>query len=134
MGFGKSATYHKKAIFKFRKAKGVAKKATDKKPQFVEKKIGGDKNGGSRMVRVKRLANNYPTKDPKPAGTSKNFFSKHARKLRASLAPGALHQRGRVRREGARQRGRQVLPEGQGREDQEGRRHLRQQEGSLHRF
>merc|ERR1711890_44247 len=41
-------------------------------------------------VRVKRLANNYPTKDPKPAGTSKNFFSKHARKLRASLAPGAL--------------------------------------------
>merc|ERR1712080_482940 len=30
------------------------------------------------------------TKDPKPAGTSKNFFSKHARKLRASLAPGAL--------------------------------------------
>jgi len=88
--FGKSATYHKKAIFKFRKAKGVAKKAADKKPQFVEKKIGGDKNGGSRMVRVKRLANNYPTKDPKPAGTSKNFFSKHARKLRASLAPGAL--------------------------------------------
>jgi len=46
--FGKSATYHKKAIFKFRKAKGVVKKAADKKPQFVEKKIGGDKNGGTR--------------------------------------------------------------------------------------
>jgi large subunit ribosomal protein L6e len=88
--FGKSATYHKKAIFKFRKAKGVAKKAADKKPQFVEKKIGGDKNGGTRMVRTKRLTNNYPTKDAAPAGTSKNFFSKHARKLRASLAPGAV--------------------------------------------
>merc|ERR1712080_365511 len=50
------------------------------------------------------------------------------------IPPGHLYQRGRVRREGPRQRGRQVLPEGQGREDQEGRRHLRQQEGSLHRF
>ena len=31
-----------------------------------------------------------PTKDPAPKGTSKNFFSGHARKLRASLAPGAI--------------------------------------------
>merc|ERR1719412_617498 len=69
--FGKSATYHKKA-------------------KFVEKKIGGDKNGGTRMVRTKKLTNSYPTKDAAPAGTSKNFFSKHARKLRASLAPGAV--------------------------------------------
>merc|ERR1712128_356984 len=37
-----------------------------------------------------KLANDYPTKDPAPKGTSKNFFSKHARKLRASLAPGAI--------------------------------------------
>merc|ERR550519_1779826 len=42
------------------------------------------------MVRVKRLVNDYPTKDAAPKGTSKNFFSKHARKLRASLAPGAV--------------------------------------------
>merc|ERR1711908_68532 len=32
----------------------------------------------------------YPTQDPAPAGTSKNFFSKHARKVRASLTPGAI--------------------------------------------
>ena len=42
------------------------------------------------MVRVKKLANTVPTVDPLPAGTSKNFFSKHARKLRAALAPGAV--------------------------------------------
>merc|ERR1712072_854616 len=45
---------------------------------------------GTRMVRVKKLANDYPTQDPPAAGTSKNFFSKHARKLRASLSPGKI--------------------------------------------
>merc|ERR1712106_306496 len=60
------------------------------KPLFVEKKVGGAKNGETRMVRMGKLANDYPTKDPAPKGTSKNFFSKHARKLRASLAPGAI--------------------------------------------
>merc|ERR1712130_1092628 len=87
--FGKSATYRKKAIYKF--TKKVAKKAAPvKKPTFVEKKVGGAKNGETRMVRVKKLANDYPTQDPPAKGTSVNFFSKHARKLRASLAPGAI--------------------------------------------
>merc|ERR1719242_2430272 len=85
--FGKSATYHKKAIFKFTKKK-VAKKVAEKKSQFIEKKIGGDKNGGTRMVRVKKLVNDYPTVAKPPKGTSKNFFSDHKRKLRASLSPG----------------------------------------------
>merc|ERR1719500_1045227 len=87
--FGKSATYRKKAIYKF--TKKVAKKAAPaNKPLFVEKKVGGAKNGGTRMVRAKKLTNDYPTQDPPAVGTSKNFFSKHARKLRASLAPGAV--------------------------------------------
>merc|ERR1712008_438244 len=75
------------AIYKF--TKKVAKNAAPApKPLFVEKKVGGAKNGETRMVRVTKLANDYP--DPAPKGTSKNFFSKHARKLRASLAPGAI--------------------------------------------
>merc|ERR1712150_227789 len=61
--FGKSATYHKKAIYKFAK-KTAVKKAAAKSPVFVEKKIGGAKNGGTRMVRVKKLAADYPTQDP----------------------------------------------------------------------
>merc|ERR1739846_118666 len=70
---------------------GVAKKAAPaKKPIFVEKKVGGAKNGETRMVRVKKLANDYPTLDAAPKGTSVNFFSKHVRKVRASLAPGAI--------------------------------------------
>jgi len=87
--FGKSSTYHKKAVYKFLKKK-TAKKPETKTPQFVEKQIGGEKNGGTRMVRVKRLANDVPTVAAKVKGTSKNFFSKHARKLRAALAPGAV--------------------------------------------
>merc|ERR1712206_57354 len=84
-----SATYRKKAIYKF--TKKVAKKAAPaKKPIFVEKKVGGAKNGETRMVRVKKLANDYPTIDAAPKGTSKNFFAKHKRTVRASLAPGAV--------------------------------------------
>merc|ERR1712076_296502 len=55
-----------------------------------EKPIGGAKNGGTRMVRVKKAVNDYPTIDAAPKGTSKNFFAKHKRTVRASLAPGAV--------------------------------------------
>merc|ERR1711894_141820 len=52
--------YHKKAIYKF--TKKVNKKAAPKKTVvFVEKKVGGAKNGGTRMVRAKKLANDVPT-------------------------------------------------------------------------
>merc|ERR1711923_377552 len=55
-----------------------------------EKKIGGAKNGGTRMVRVKKLANDYPTADAPAKGTSVNFFSKHKRTVRDSLSAGTV--------------------------------------------
>merc|ERR1712226_1369710 len=70
--FGKSATYHKKAIYKF------------------VKKVARAKNGGTRMVRAKKLANDYPTVDAAPKGTSVNFFSKHKRTVRDSLTAGTV--------------------------------------------
>ena len=60
--FGKSKTYHKKAIHKFLKKK-TAKKASPKTPTFVEKKVPGAKNGDSRRVRTNKLPNDYPTLD-----------------------------------------------------------------------
>merc|ERR1719510_2925708 len=63
--FGKSKTYHKKPVK-------------------------GDKNGGKRMVRVKRLRNDVPTIEKAAKGTSKNFFSKHKRSLRSTLQPGTI--------------------------------------------
>merc|ERR1711951_174272 len=56
----------------------------------VEKQVGGAKNGGTRMVRAKKLANDVPTVDAAAPGTSKNFFANHVRKVRASLTPGAV--------------------------------------------
>merc|ERR1712218_646666 len=50
----------------------------------------GAKNGGTRMVRVKKLANDYPTVDAAPKGTSVNFFSKHKRTVRDSLTAGTV--------------------------------------------
>merc|ERR1712203_521372 len=83
------ATYRKKAIYKF--VKKVAKKpAVAKKQIFAEKKVGGAKNGGTRMVRVAKLANDYPTVDAAPKGTSVNFFSKHKRTVRDSLSAGTV--------------------------------------------
>merc|ERR1712227_1156219 len=73
--FGRSKMYHKKAVYKFLKKK-TAKKAAPKKPAFVEKKIGGAKNGGTRMVPTKKAINDYPTIDAAPKGTSKNFVLK----------------------------------------------------------
>merc|ERR1712058_39504 len=87
--FGKSATYRKKAIYKFTK-KTAKKTEVAKTPIFKEKPIGGAKNGGTRMVRVKKLANDYPTQEKPAAGTSKRYFSGHARKLRSTLAPGVI--------------------------------------------
>merc|ERR1711962_120179 len=87
--FGRGSMYHKKAIYKFTK-KVNKKTVAPKTPIFVEKKVGGAKNGGSRMVRVKKLVNDVPTVDPAKKGTSKNFFSTHARKIRASLSAGTV--------------------------------------------
>merc|ERR1712168_613393 len=57
---------------------------------FVEKQVGGAKNGGTRMVRAKKLANDVPTVDAAAPGTSKNFFANHVRKVRASLTAGTV--------------------------------------------
>merc|ERR1712059_185360 len=49
--FGRSATYSKKAIYKFTK-KVNKRAAAAVKPVFVEKKVGGAKNGGTRKLRA----------------------------------------------------------------------------------
>lgn len=60
--FSRARTYHKKALWKF-VGKKTPPKPKDKKPLFVEKPIGGEKNGGKRLVLIKKRRNYYPTAD-----------------------------------------------------------------------
>merc|ERR1711974_404383 len=87
--YSRSQMYHKKAIYKFAKNK-TPKAAAEKKPVFVEKKVGGAKNGGTRKVATNKPKFDYPTTVVNVVKTSKNLFSKHKRSLRPSLGVGTI--------------------------------------------
>ncbi|XP_053655346.1 large ribosomal subunit protein eL6 [Cherax quadricarinatus] len=67
---------------------GKRKKVGEKQKIFIEKPIGGEKNGGTRMVRVKKLPAYYATQlNPKRRTKhTKNRF----RPLRSSITPGTV--------------------------------------------
>jgi len=69
------------------------KKTKEKRPQFVEKKMGGEKNGAARLVRIKKLRNYYPTAEKRVKKTrnpGRQLFKNHKRTLRKSLTPGTV--------------------------------------------
>ncbi|KAJ8683395.1 hypothetical protein QAD02_019187 [Eretmocerus hayati] len=87
--FSRSRMYHKKALYKF-VGKKTPKKEVPKKLVSVEKKIGGDKNGGSRTVLLRKRRPNYPTTDPIKSRPAKKCFKNHKRYIRPSLKPGTI--------------------------------------------
>ncbi|XP_063225306.1 large ribosomal subunit protein eL6 [Bacillus rossius redtenbacheri] len=87
--FSHSNMYHKKAVYKF-VGKKTPKTVRPKKPITMEKPIGGEKNGGTRIVLLKKRRNYYPTADKIKRRPAKKLFSQHRRYTRPSLVPGTV--------------------------------------------
>jgi len=87
--FGSSKMFHKKGLWAKKSIK-TAKKVSAKKPLTVVKPIGGDKNGKTRVVQLKKSQRYYPTAIGSKRRTVKRTAFVRKIKLRGSLTPGTV--------------------------------------------
>lgn len=90
MLYSRSKIYKRKAIYLLKKAKRVNAEKKPKVAITVVKKINGAKNGGDRVVLLKKPKANYPTKDKTPKRPAKSYFSKHTRNTKKSIRAGRV--------------------------------------------
>nr|AAX62452.1 ribosomal protein L6 [Lysiphlebus testaceipes] len=87
--FSRTRMYHKKALYKF-VGKKNPKAEKPKKPLTVVKPINGEKNGGTRTVRLLKRRASYATMEPINPHHGKKCFRDHTRYVRSSLVPGTV--------------------------------------------
>lgn len=82
--------YKRRALYRLKGVNKGVHGTKVKKPIVKVKPIGGPKNGGERVVHLKKAKANYPTKRFVKKRPPKSFSSNHKRNIRKNLKPGSI--------------------------------------------